>query len=197
MKSTDKSKTKLSQRVIIWIIAIVMGGGTILTYVVVIVAQQDPASDPTQIAYQKYLKNLEEQQAKVDATSTCQSVARDNPLVNIDTYKAEAFDNNVTELKVETLQDGTGEPATADNCVDVNYKGWNTKGEIFDSGSYAVVPSSGLVIPGWSVGLVGLKVGGIYKLTIPAEMAYGETGSGDKIPPNEPLVFIIEVVSNT
>jgi FKBP-type peptidyl-prolyl cis-trans isomerase len=196
MKSTNKSKTKLSQRIIIWIIALVMGGGTILTYVVVIVAQQNPESDPTQIAYQKYLKNMEEQQAKVDAASTCQSAARDNPLANIDTYKAEAFDNNVTELKVETLKEGAGEVTTADQCVDVNYKGWNTKGEVFDSGAYAVVPSQTPVIQGWSVGLIGLKVGGIYKLTIPAEMAYGETGSGDKIPPNEPLIFVIEVVSN-
>jgi FKBP-type peptidyl-prolyl cis-trans isomerase len=192
VKSTDKSKTKFSQRMIIWIIALAMAVGTIMTYAVIILAQSNPASDPTQIAYQKYLENLQKQQDAMNASMSCVSTPRDNPLVNIDTYKAEVF-AAPGELLVETLKDGTGEPTTAEQCIDVNYKGWNTKGEVFDSGAYAVMPAQGGVIQGWIEGLVGLKQGGIYKLVIPAEKAYGSQGSGDKIPADEPLTFIIEI----
>ncbi|MDR1300409.1 MAG: FKBP-type peptidyl-prolyl cis-trans isomerase [Candidatus Nomurabacteria bacterium] len=191
-----ESKTKTRTRIAIWIIALAMAIGTIMTYVIIIVAQNNPDSDPTQIAYQKYLENQQqkqqEQQELLD--SYCPQSERDNPLANIDKYKSEPF-AQASELKVETLQDGTGELTTAEQCIDVNYKGWNTKGEVFDSGAYAVIPNMGMVIQGWISGLVGMKQGGIYKLTIPAEQAYGEQGSGDKIPANESLTFVIEVVS--
>ncbi len=51
-----------------------------------------------------------------------------------------------------------------------------------------------MVIPGWDQGVPGMKVGGRRELVIPAELAYGKTGSPPTIPPNAPLVFVIDLL---
>ena len=53
---------------------------------------------------------------------------------------------------------------------------------------------AGMVIPGWDKGIVGMKKGGRRKLTIPSDLAYGVQGSPPSIGPNEPLVFVVDVV---
>lgn len=50
------------------------------------------------------------------------------------------------------------------------------------------------MIKGWSQGVIGMKIGGVRELTIPYDLAYGETGSGDKIPANTPLKFVIMLI---
>jgi peptidylprolyl isomerase len=50
------------------------------------------------------------------------------------------------------------------------------------------------VIPGWSAGLVGQKVGSLVQLAIPSEEAYGAQGQGP-IAANDPLVFVIQIIS--
>ena len=54
---------------------------------------------------------------------------------------------------------------------------------------------AGNVIPGWDAGVVGMKVGGRRKLTIPSAMAYGARGAGGVIKPHEPLVFVVDLLS--
>ncbi len=49
------------------------------------------------------------------------------------------------------------------------------------------------VIPGWEVGLLGMKVGGKRSIFIPYELAYGDKGAGNLIPPKSNLIFEIEV----
>lgn len=192
-----ENKTKLSTRIAIWAIAIVMLGGTLLTYIVMIVASDNPDTNANQIAYDKYIKEQEEQYAELvkQVQAACPKSNRADSQTVLDKYKAEPFTLKGDDLIVETLQEGTGDVTTSDQCIDVNYKGWNTDGQVFDSGDYAFIPDDAGVITGWLEGVPGLKVGGVYKLTIPADKAYGATGGGsDLIPPNEPLVFVIEIV---
>jgi FKBP-type peptidyl-prolyl cis-trans isomerase FkpA len=101
---------------------------------------------------------------------------------------------------------GTGTAAAAGQTLLVNYTGWlydNTKsdkkGAQFDASPvgqpFIFKLGSGQVIKGWDQGLIGMKVGGIRRLVVPPELAYGRTGAGKAIPPNATLVFDIELLS--
>jgi len=81
----------------------------------------------------------------------------------------------------------------------VHYTGWLEDGTKFDSSKDRDKPFSfpvqrSYVIPGWDEGVQGMKVGGVRKLTVPAELAYGERGAGGVIPPNATLLFEIELL---
>lgn len=107
------------------------------------------------------------------------------------------------ELQKTDLVVGTGPEVTAGSNVAVNYVGvsWSTKKE-FDTSwgkaPYAVenVGQAG-VIQGWNEGLIGMKEGGRRRLVIPAAKAYGATGYGGVIGPNETLVFVVDAVKVT
>lgn len=95
---------------------------------------------------------------------------------------------------------GAGEVAQTGDTVAVNYTGWlQDTGARFDSSidrvsTYGVTIGAGGVIQGWDEGLPGLAEGGTRRLIIPSELAYGEVGSGDKIPPGATLIFDIILV---
>ena len=105
-----------------------------------------------------------------------------------------------TALEVSDIVVGDGELACSGMVVDMQYVGVLYKnGKEFDSnwGSgepFEVELGAGQVIPGWDQGLVGMKVGGTRKLIIPADLAYGKEGSPPTIPPNSPLVFVVELI---
>ena len=105
----------------------------------------------------------------------------------------------VTDLKIEDTKVGTGDEAVTGKSVQVHYTGWLTNGTKFDSSKDRGEPFSfqlgaGQVIRGWDQGVVGMKVGGVRKLTIPPNLAYGEHGAGGVIPPNATLVFEVELL---
>lgn len=103
-----------------------------------------------------------------------------------------------TKLVIKDLITGTGAEAKAGAKVTVNYVGVLYKGgSIFDASWLRKEPTTfGLseVIAGWTKGIPGMKVGGRRELIIPSELAYGAKGSPPKIPPNAPLIFVIDLL---
>ncbi|MFI5182998.1 MAG: FKBP-type peptidyl-prolyl cis-trans isomerase [Vicinamibacteria bacterium] len=97
-------------------------------------------------------------------------------------------------LVVEDLTIGTGATAANGDTLNVNYVGSFTNGSVFEQGPFSFVLGAGQVIAGWDQGLVGMKVGGKRRLTIPPDLAYGPQGKGI-IPPNTTLVFVIDLLS--
>ena len=101
------------------------------------------------------------------------------------------------QMKVWDVTEGTGVVVPAGANVHCHYTGWTKDGTIFDSSVQRKQPISfGLdrVIRGWTEGIPGMKVGGVRRLFIPSDWAYGAGGSGDKIPPNSDLVFEVKVL---
>jgi peptidylprolyl isomerase len=108
------------------------------------------------------------------------------------------FTETESGLRYYDIVEGDGATAEAGDTVTVNYTGWLTDNVKFDSSLDSGVPfpftlGTGAVIPGWDEGVAGMKVGGIRQLVIPAELGYGETGSGS-IPPGATLVFEVELL---
>lgn len=102
-------------------------------------------------------------------------------------------------LVYEDIREGEGAVAAAGQRVSVHYTGWLTNGTKFDSSKDRNDPfdfplGGGRVIRGWDEGVQGMKVGGVRKLTIPAELGYGSRGAGGVIPPNATLVFEVELL---
>lgn len=92
---------------------------------------------------------------------------------------------------------GTGEEAKNDAVIEVYYTGTLAiDGKQFDSNIGQPNPMRsplGNLVAGWKLGIPGMKVGGKRTLIIPWQLGYGETGSGEKIPPRSDLVFDIEL----
>ena len=109
-----------------------------------------------------------------------------------------AMPADAQQLKVEDIKVGTGAPAVAGKTVTAHYTGTLTDGTKFDSSKDRGRPFSfrlggGQVIRGWDEGVVGMREGGVRKLTVPPHMGYGDRAAG-KIPPNSTLVFEIELI---
>ncbi len=103
------------------------------------------------------------------------------------------------QLVTNDLEEGTGAEAKAGDEITVQYVGVNFKtGKEFDSSWSRSEPftfklGEGFVIPGWEEGFEGMKVGGRRELIIPPDLAYGSTGSPPAIPPNETLIFVVDL----
>lgn len=105
------------------------------------------------------------------------------------------------KLEIKDLEQGSGPGAKAGDEVTVQYVGVNYKnGKEFDASwdrgePFTFELGSGMVIGGWEQGVEGMKVGGRRELIIPPELGYGAAGSPPAIPPNETLVFVIDLVA--
>lgn len=113
--------------------------------------------------------------------------------------RAEAPD----ELLVEDLVVGGGPPAVAGRrlTAHVAMLRWSDGGVVRDSwvrgAPLSVTLGADALIPGLEQGLPGMRAGGRRLLTVPAELAYGERGVEDVIPPDEPLVVVVDLLDVT
>ena len=104
-------------------------------------------------------------------------------------------------LEIEDLVVGSGETAQNDDVVSVHYTGWLVGGQKFDSSLDRGTPfkfqlGARQVIQGWDRGILGMQVGGVRRLTIPPEQAYGDRDvGGGLIPANSTLIFEVELLA--
>jgi FKBP-type peptidyl-prolyl cis-trans isomerase FkpA len=109
------------------------------------------------------------------------------------------------EYSSTDLRVGAGAEATPLRRLSVHYTGWlydpgrtDAKGSQFETSvgrtPFAFTLGAGAVIRGWDQGVAGMRVGGLRRLVLPPELAYGASGSPPVIPPNATLVFEIELL---
>ncbi len=99
-------------------------------------------------------------------------------------------------LQYEILLEGTGEVPKLDDDVEVEYEGYLTDQQVFDS-TKDIGPQTFLVsdtIDGWQTALMMMPEGSRWKIYVPADLAYGEGGNPPMIQPNMVLIFIIELI---
>lgn len=100
-------------------------------------------------------------------------------------------------LQYQILKQGTGKSPKANSVVKVNYEGRLIDGTVFDSSIARNQPAEfqvSQVIQGWTEGLQLMKEGAQYRFFIPAQLGYGQIGSGDVIEPNSILIFDVELI---
>jgi peptidylprolyl isomerase len=115
--------------------------------------------------------------------------------------KSKEWKKRPSGLEVWDAKAGTGAEAKPGDPVKVHYTGWLTDegGTVFDSSLKRGQPfefalGRGMVIKGWDEGVAGMKVGGVRRLRIPSNLAYGDRGAGGLIPPGATLVFEVELL---
>lgn len=183
------------QRIGIWIIAIVMTIGTIGSFLVMILANNNQQADAARL--QELTAEFQAASEKQTTELSAKYFAKFNEFAS---RPAEFDPASVTELTKTDLVGGDG-ATIKDGSTDHSlfYTGWNPKGKVFDQsidGDKLKAPLSGdmSLIEGMTKGIDGMKLGGIREISIPAALAYGEQGSGEDIPANTPIKFIVMVI---
>lgn len=104
-----------------------------------------------------------------------------------------------TTFQIKDINVGTGKEVESGDYVSIHYLGTLENGKKFDSSYDRGEPFQtrigvGEVIEGWDMGVVGMRVGGKRKLTIPPQLAYGDQAIGE-IPPGSTLIFEVELIA--
>ena len=204
-------KTSPKQRFFIILIAVIMLGSMIASYAAIVLnnggSGDGSGNESSEISEEK--KAEYEQDYKKKAAEFSEMTKSD--FDKFIQYKSEIAGYNETSanengLKSRDLLAGSGEEVKEDGTNYLAYYvGWCADESIFDSSfddsenptgfSRALDPSMGL-IEGWTQGVKGMKIGGIRKITIPGELAYGDSMEicGGT---NKPLKFIVMAVEKT
>lgn len=142
-----------------------------------------------QAAVQDFFSRKTEEQAKA-AKAEGENFLAENA-------KKEGVKTLPSGLQYKVLREGDGRKPSATNKVECHYEGTLINGEVFDS-SYrrGETATFGLnqVIKGWTEGLQLMQEGAKYRFFIPYNLAYGEHGAGQSIPPYAALIFDVELI---
>jgi len=109
------------------------------------------------------------------------------------------FNLTAAEIEIISSKPSDGKKIIYHSWVQIEYTGSFENGEVFDTNvgkDKPLVVQIGMkeVIPGFEQGIIGTTKGTKRKIKIPAELAYGEKGGGDVIPPNTDLIFEFEII---
>lgn len=205
MIKNDEIKTTGRQRILIVAIAVFMLLSTFALYASIVMSANPPAntaSNDEKTArfnqlYQQYLDAVAEQTKQLSSEYFDEMLGYKS---NVRAFNAA----DVHEVKTKDLKVGDGPEVTGTDFIDYSayYIGWLSDESIFDSSfndknnpTSLREPLAGSpnMIQGWLEGLVGMKIGGVREITIPAELGYGSTEQ-DGIPANSPLKFIVKLI---
>lgn len=112
--------------------------------------------------------------------------------------KANGVKTSSTGLQYLVLQQGSGKSPTANGWVKVNYEGRLIDNTVFDSSvarDQAVDLHLAQTIAGLSEGILAMREGGKSRFFMPAALAYGEIGSGNRVPPSSTVIFDVELIA--
>ena len=195
-------KTSRWQRIGIILIAILLLGGTVFTYLFIFMGSSSSTASDNEELIADLTAQYDAKAAEIEAAAEPLS---DQYFDDFATYLSEvkAYNSasaNSEVLSAKDLKEGAGRTLEEDDTdYSAYYIGWCADGSIFDSSfdnsddptalNAPIDPSVGL-IEGWNQGVVGMKLGGVRQLTISGDLAYGDTQEicGGY---NSPLKFII------
>ena len=198
-------KTSWKQRVVIIVIAFLMIFSFGATYIAIILSNNKNSSSSDSTSNAEFEKIQEEYQAKLDEAETYTKTLSGKYFDSFKGYKSEVKAYNATTansegLKTTDLKEGDGRELKADDTDYLAYYiGWCADESIFDSSFddaenptalKAPLSAATGLIEGWNQGVIGMKLNGVREVTIPGELAYGETKEicGGK---NSPLKFVV------
>ena len=202
-------KTSWKQRIVVIIIALLMIFSFIASYIAIVLSNNKKSSSDT--ANSEELTKIEEEyQAKTEEINTYADTLSEKYYNDFKEYKSRVKAYNATTansdgLKTTDIKTGDGRELKADDTDYLAYYiGWCADESIFDSSFdstdnptklKAPLSAAQGLIEGWNQGVIGMKLGGIREVTIPGELAYGETQEicGGK---NSPLKFVILTFSD-
>lgn len=201
-------KTSMKQRIFIGVIAILMLGSMIAGYALIVAGGSSSSAstgEESQISEEKAQQYTEEYEEKVVEFKEKTKGDYDKFIQ----YKSEIKAYNETTaneggVQVKDLKEGSGKTLTTeDSDYLAYYVGWCADETVFDSSfddndnptAFAKVLDASLgMIEGWVQGVDGMKLGGVRRITVPGELAYGESmeicGGYDK-----PLRFLVMAVA--
>ena len=147
-------------------------------------------------ALSQYKKQVESKQL-IEFQKLAQDNQKQGQIFLTENAKKSGVITTKSGLQYQVLQAGTGKSPKANSKVKVNYEGRLLDGTVFDSSiarNHPVEFQLSQVIQGWTEGVQTMKEGGKTRFFIPANLAYGDVGSGDAIGPNSVLIFDIELL---
>ncbi len=133
--------------------------------------------------------------SKDDFDAEKQAVIDDSLIVSFIAKNNIPATKHSSGLYYQVITPGTGSSVTAASTVSVNYEGKLLNGTTFDKSSTTATFPLTQVIPGWTIGVPLIKVGGKIRLITPSGLAYGNRSPGAGIPQNAVLDFTIELTN--
>ena len=208
MASYYDNRTPAWQRIVIWIIAIAMAGGTLVGFFFMAIATQNPnlgtagiAKKKEEQAQKELNEKTAEHQKKVDAQN--EELGK-KYFAEFNSYKSHivAFEpTGIGDVKTEDLKTGDGVEISANNgsAYSMYYIGWKPNGDIFDSSLdgeklKSPLPGGGSYITGWNEGVIGMKIGGVRLIIIPPDKAYTDDSHKEHELYGLPLKFIVMAI---